>query len=93
MSFGVGALPSASPAACQTPKGGPDSINFNEALRNRPEVPEEFRDLVVVASVATVFNGSMGESMGLGGSFSVLFAMVNMWKSRPRKALDKYCTV
>lgn len=62
ISFGVGAFPRASPAACHAPNGGPDSLNFNEARRSRPDAPEEVRDLLVMVSVEVWF----GEDFNIG---------------------------
>lgn len=76
ISFGVGALPNDSPAACHTPKGGPDSINLIDALRNTLEAPDEFRDLVVAASPVARLAGAIGEYVGSGESFSLLLAIL-----------------
>lgn len=79
ISFGVGAFPRASPAACHAPNGGPDSLNFNEALRSRPDAPEEVRDLLVMISVKVWSGGvfNIGEYGGLEESFPGLVVMAS----------------
>lgn len=71
----MGALPRASPAACQAPRGGPDSRNLNDALRKRPDPSEEVRDIVGLRpSDGVRWGGSMGEYAvfaGLSSMFDV----------------------
>ena len=60
----VGAFPRASPAACQAPRGRPDSKNLTDALRKRPEVPDEVRDIAGRASVVLELGEGKGELDG-----------------------------